>query len=125
MEADMAPDAEALERRIPELRAITDGLAEDLRGRYRDLRIIKDGALQLTIFQPNRFKFLQIVVGIHGVYVLEDTFHADARELAERGVQLVLPSGEVRSHGPLALEDPLMFNKLYQVLDKWTGRTLS
>ena len=113
----MTDEEEGLERRVPELLAITNGLVDDLQGHYRDLQIIKDGRLQITVFRPTDFKFLQIVVGIQGIYLLEDP----QMPILETKM-IVTMEGEQKSHGPYPLEDPSLFKHIYRVVDKWAEK---
>jgi hypothetical protein len=116
----MQSDHESTIHRVPELLAITQGLADEFQQRYPELRVMRDGRLQVTLFRPVDFKYLQIVVSSNGVYIVEDP----AGPIGERPVHQVVITvdGNFKDklHGPLALEDPHLIKRAAEIVKQWT-----
>jgi hypothetical protein len=83
---------------IPELLAITDGLVDELQKNYPTLLIFKSGQVQATIFYPNNFAFVVLIVNLQGIIISGD---------------------EEIAYGPIPLEDPELVQHVCGVIDRW------
>lgn len=98
----------------PDLLAIAHGLAEEFQRHYPDLRVFRDGRLQITIFCPLDFKYLQIVVSLHGVYLVEDPTKPLTEDAIKRRPE--------KLYGPFPLEDPTLIRRTTDLVDRWLKR---
>lgn len=87
---------------------VTSALVDELQVRYRSIQIIRNGALQVTLFRPTDYTHAQIVVGIKGVHVVFNPTKEATDEEASKNIR-----------GPFPLEDPNMFNYLHSIIDLW------
>ena len=97
-----------------DLLAIAHGLADEFQRHSPDLRVFRDGRLQITIFCPLDFRYLQVVVSLHGVYLVEDPTKPIADDTIKRRSEKV--------YGPFPLEDPTLIKRATDLVDRWLKR---
>lgn len=92
----------------PALQEITAALVEELQEKLPQVRVIRNGELQITLFRPVDYNYAQIVVGSKGVHVVFNPTKDVPDEEVKRNIR-----------GPYPLEDPNMFNHLYGAIEQW------
>lgn len=101
----------------PALLTIVSALLLDLQEKYREIQIIRNGSLQITLFRPWDFQYAQLVLGLHGLFLVPDNVSGISHALQEAiDWAEPLPEG---IRGPMALEDPDLLSTLYMAIDAW------